>query len=89
VWFSLGENPEKAYPFGLQQLRNCLDRQTALDALHCNGRYLNTLNGDVKKLSSSELAGTGTVSSASQTESVRGASPPRIRPRTLGRPDFL
>lgn len=27
-----------------------IDRQTALDILHCIGRYLNTRNGDVKKL---------------------------------------
>ncbi len=27
-----------------------IDRQTALEILHCIGRYLNTRNGDVKKL---------------------------------------
>jgi mRNA-degrading endonuclease RelE of RelBE toxin-antitoxin system len=27
-----------------------IDRQTALDILHCVGRYLSTRNGDVKKL---------------------------------------
>jgi hypothetical protein len=27
VWFSLGENHEKAYRFGLNQLRNCLSSE--------------------------------------------------------------
>jgi mRNA-degrading endonuclease RelE of RelBE toxin-antitoxin system len=27
-----------------------IDRQTALDILHCIGRYLSTRNGDVKRL---------------------------------------
>jgi len=29
VWFSLAENHEKAYCFGLRQLRNCSSREAA------------------------------------------------------------
>jgi hypothetical protein len=31
VWFSLGENHEKVYPFGLHQLRNCSSRDARSD----------------------------------------------------------
>jgi hypothetical protein len=38
-----------------------IDRQTALDILHCADRYLSTRNGDMKKLKPSQ---TGSASAA-------------------------
>ena len=53
-----------------------IDRQTALDILHCIDRYLATRNGDVKKLKPPMTGGSAAETTASSSSrSANRASP--------------